>query len=333
MERDRRLPNSQPLKRPRKQPTRKDFPTCYADINSFPCFLSHCLHPRMIGWSGTFKSWHKANRHVLISGVSVGRRNLCCLIRPGERVAERRGCLVPKIRDPCNLAAASAVAGAHCMPYGLYPVTKAMLSSGRWQLFSPTPLQRHNPNEFNGQRHNLCQGSRGRRVCLPSWRICFLLTPLALDIAYILVGVLRIGSPSVGVSHAGARISLTLENPEILSYTRSPTPHSRQALVDRDVNSERSTHVFPDMQIQWLDFCVTTRLELSLSCDQRSADAGPGSSCQTLLEVAVGGVLTWVGIVCLSCLRYRWSGHGLEHPWRRIVMALWGVSIEVADSV
>ncbi|KAK1472811.1 hypothetical protein CTAM01_16270 [Colletotrichum tamarilloi] len=190
-----------------------------------PFFLSHCLYPRMIGWSGTFKSWHKANRHVLISGVSVGRRNLCCLIRPGERVAERRGCLVPKIRDPCNLAAASAVAGTHCMPYGLYPVTKAMLSSGRWQLCSPTPLQRHNPNEFNGQHDNLCQGSRGRRFCLPSWRICFLLTPLALDIAYILVGVLRIGSPSVGVSHAGARISLTLENPEILSYTRSPTPH------------------------------------------------------------------------------------------------------------
>ncbi|UQC86184.1 uncharacterized protein CLUP02_11684 [Colletotrichum lupini] len=141
----------------------------------------------MIGWSGTFESWHTANLHALNSGVSVGRRNLCCLIRPGERVAERRGCLVPKIRDPCNLAAASAVAGTHCMPYGLYPVTKAMLSSGRWQLFSPTPLQRHNPNEFNG--------------------------------------VLRIDSPSVGVSHAGARISLTLENPEILSYTRSPTPH------------------------------------------------------------------------------------------------------------
>ncbi|KAK1704573.1 hypothetical protein BDP67DRAFT_211602 [Colletotrichum lupini] len=225
MERDRRLPNSQPLKRPRKQPPRKDFPTCYADINSFP-FFSLSLSPPQ-------NDWMVGNFRKLAYGKST-RLEFRCLCRQTQSLlshstwrtsCREKGCLVPKIRDPCNLAAASAVAGTHCMPYGLYPVTKAMLSSGRWQLFSPTPLQRHNPNEFNGQHDNLCQGSRGRRFCLPSWRICFLLTPLALDIAYILVGVLRIDSPSVGVSHAGARISLTLENPEILSYTRSPTPH------------------------------------------------------------------------------------------------------------
>ncbi|KXH62857.1 hypothetical protein CNYM01_03718 [Colletotrichum nymphaeae SA-01] len=137
---------------------------------------------------------------------------------------------VPKIRDPCNLAAASAVVGTHCMPYGLYPVAEAMLSSGRWRFFSPSPLQRHNPKEFNGQQHNLCQGSRGRRVWFSSWRICFLFTPRALDVAYLLVGGLRIGSPSVGVSHAGARIRLTLEDPEILSYT-PPLINARPSLT------------------------------------------------------------------------------------------------------
>lgn len=164
-----------------------------------------------------------------------------------------------------------------------------MLSSGRLRFFSLSPLQRHNPKEFSGRQDALSVQAvmEEEFVCLSSWRMCFLFTPLhytLLTYRYLLVGGLRIGSSSVGVSHAGARISLTLENPEILYYTPPPLANVRP-IVNKDVNSGTGAHVIPDIQIQWLVFCVTTELELSLSCDQRSADAGRGYPVEHCCEL------------------------------------------------